>query len=56
MVVETCEANRFFWDSRGQVEPDELEAAAREIAKRFRAKLKVTTGDDLLKKNFPMTA
>lgn len=26
VVVETCEANRMFWDSRGRVEHDELEA------------------------------
>jgi predicted phosphodiesterase len=30
VVVETCEANRFFWDSRGCVEADEL-ASLREL-------------------------
>ncbi len=34
--------------------PDELEAAARALADRFGAGIKVTTGDDLLTANFPM--
>lgn len=34
--------------------PDELEEAARALADRFGAALKVTTGDDLLAMNFPM--
>ncbi|MEO0618620.1 MAG: leucyl aminopeptidase family protein [Pseudomonadota bacterium] len=34
--------------------PDELEAAATAFAKAFKAKISVTTGDDLLTKNFPM--
>ncbi len=34
--------------------PDELEAAARTMADRFGAKIEVTTGDDLLARNFPM--
>lgn len=34
--------------------PEELERAARELARRHGAKLTVTAGDALLKKNFPM--
>lgn len=34
--------------------PDELEAATKTIAKRFKAKVSVIKGEDLLKKNFPM--
>ncbi|NDV02657.1 leucyl aminopeptidase family protein [Pseudoroseicyclus tamaricis] len=34
--------------------PAELEAAARELAERHGAEIKVTTGDDLLAANFPM--
>lgn len=34
--------------------PSALEQAARGVAKRFKAKINVTVGDDLLKKNFPM--
>lgn len=34
--------------------PAELEAAARALAKRHKAKVSVVTGDDLLAKNFPM--
>lgn len=34
--------------------PDELEAAARALAKRHKARISVVEGDDLLKKNFPM--
>ncbi len=34
--------------------PQELEDAARQLAKRFKAKVEVTTGDALLKNNFPM--
>ncbi len=34
--------------------PDELEATARSLAKAHAAKISVITGDDLLKKNFPM--
>lgn len=33
--------------------PEELEAAARTLAKRHKAKIKVTVGDDLLKQNYP---
>ncbi|MCV3205821.1 leucyl aminopeptidase family protein [Mesorhizobium sp. YC-39] len=34
--------------------PDELENAVRTLAKRYKAEVSVTKGDDLLKKNFPM--
>ena len=34
--------------------PNELEAAARKLAGRFKARVSVISGDDLLKKNFPM--
>lgn len=34
--------------------PDELENAVRALAKRHKAEVSVTKGDDLLKKNFPM--
>jgi len=34
--------------------PSELEAAMRKLAERFKAVVRVTRGDDLLKKNFPM--
>jgi leucyl aminopeptidase len=34
--------------------PDELEAAARALAKQHKAKITVITGDDLLTENFPM--
>ena len=34
--------------------PDELEAATKSIAKKFKAKVSVIKGEDLLKKNFPM--
>ncbi|MGJ8544084.1 MAG: leucyl aminopeptidase family protein [Sulfitobacter sp.] len=34
--------------------PPDLEAAARALAKTHKAKISVITGDDLLKKNFPM--
>lgn len=34
--------------------PDELEAAVRKLATRFKATVSVTRGNDLLKKNFPM--
>ena len=34
--------------------PDELEGAARALAKAHKAKISVISGDDLLKKNFPM--
>ncbi|MGB3501671.1 MAG: leucyl aminopeptidase family protein [Mesorhizobium sp.] len=34
--------------------PTQLEAAARKLASRHKARIKVTTGDDLLKQNFPM--
>ena len=34
--------------------PDELEAAARDLAKQHNAKITVTTGDDLLTANFPL--
>ncbi len=34
--------------------PDELEAAARALAKRYGAEIDVTLGDELLAKNFPM--
>lgn len=34
--------------------PDELEQAVRTLAKRHKAKVSVTKGDDLLAKNFPM--
>jgi leucyl aminopeptidase len=34
--------------------PEELEAAARDLADRFAATIDVTTGDDLIAQNFPM--
>jgi len=34
--------------------PDALEAAVRRLAKQHKAKVEVTEGDDLLKRNFPM--
>lgn len=34
--------------------PDELESVAKSIAKKFKAKVSVIKGNDLLKKNFPM--
>ena len=34
--------------------PDELEGAARKVAKKHSAKVKVIAGDDLLKENFPL--
>jgi leucyl aminopeptidase len=34
--------------------PDELEKAARTLARTYKAEMSVTKGDDLLKKNFPM--
>lgn len=34
--------------------PDEIEAASRELAKKYKASMKVIKGDDLLSKNFPM--
>ncbi|MEP9372040.1 leucyl aminopeptidase family protein [Mesorhizobium sp. KR1-2] len=34
--------------------PDALEAAVRKLAKHHKAKVEVTEGDDLLKRNFPM--
>jgi len=34
--------------------PDQLEAAFRQLAKRFKADVRVTKGNDLLKNNFPM--
>ena len=38
----------------GEMGPAELEAAARVVAKRHGAKIAVTTGEALLKQNFPM--
>ena len=38
----------------GDMLPDALEKAARELASEFDADVSVTTGDDLLDKNFPM--
>lgn len=34
--------------------PDKIEAAATRLARQFKATIKVTSGDDLLKKNLPM--
>lgn len=38
----------------GDMGPDTIEAAIREMAKTYNAKVSVITGDDLLKENYPM--
>lgn len=58
LAINTIEAVRLGRDlintPASDLGPAEIEAAARDLAKRYGARIEVTVGDELLDKNFPM--
>jgi leucyl aminopeptidase len=57
-LIRECEATFLVRDlintPTNDMGPDQLEMAFRQLATRYRAKVEVTSGNELLKKNFPM--
>jgi leucyl aminopeptidase len=54
MIDSICLARDLITTPSSDMGPAELAAAAQELAKAHKAKIKVIVGDDLLKQNFPM--
>jgi leucyl aminopeptidase len=54
MIESICLARDLITTPSSDMGPAELAAAAQELAKTHKAKIKVIVGDDLLKQNFPM--
>jgi leucyl aminopeptidase len=54
MIDSICLARDLITTPSSDMGPAELAAAAQELAKTHKAKIKVVVGDDLLKQNFPM--